>query len=225
MQYLKSYLSTNSKLKRDGIYSFGIPAYKSKTGLVTCPAASKCIKGCYARNGLYNMPSVSKAQEARLALALDSELFIAVMDTEIRKRKVRVCRIHDSGDFFSAEYRDAWFAIMGYNPNVRFYAYTKNIPLFHGITLPSNFTLIYSEGGKYDSAIDRHSQRHSRVFESIEALKAAGYVDTTEHDKNAYESENHRIGLVYHGSKGKQWTTQVKETYGPKETDIPGYSD
>ena len=207
MEYLKQYLSTNSKLKRDGIYSFGIPAYKSKTGLITCPAASKCIKGCYARNGFYNMPSVSKAQEARLALTLDTELFVAVIDTEIRSRKVKILRIHDSGDFYSAEYRDAWFSIMGYNPSVKFYAYTKNIPLFHGLKLPQNFTLIYSEGGKHDSLIQRHRDRHSRVFESLEALKAAGYVDTTEHDKNAFSSENHRIGLVYHGGKTKAWKT------------------
>lgn len=207
MQYLKNYLSTNSKLKRDGIYSFGIPAYKSKTGLITCPAALHCIKGCYARNGFYNMPSVSKAQEARLALTLDTELFIAVIDTEIRKRGVKVLRIHDSGDFYSPEYRDSWLQIMAYNPTVRFYAYTKNIPLFQGLKLPSNFTLIYSEGGKFDKAIDQAKHRHSRVFESLEALKAAGYVDTTEHDRNAYEAKNNRIGLVYHGPKGKQWKT------------------
>lgn len=209
MQYLKQYLSTNTKLKRDGIYSFGIPAYKSSTGLITCPGALSCIKGCYARNGLYLMPSVKHAQEKRLELTRDTELFVAVIDTEIRKRKVKVLRIHDSGDFYSAEYRDAWFQVMRYNPTVRFYAYTKNLPLFHMVKLPVNFTLIASEGGKYDKRINPEKNRHSRVFSSLEELHAAGYVDTTEHDKNAYESKSNKIGLVYHGGKGKAWKTSA----------------
>lgn len=207
MQYLKQYLSTNTKLKRDGIYSFGIPAYKSSTGLITCPGALNCIKGCYARTGLYNMPSVKRAQEARLALTKDSELFIAVIDTELRKRKVKVLRIHDSGDFYSEQYRDAWFSIMQLNPKVRFYAYTKNIPLFHGIKLPLNFTLIYSEGGKFDSSINTETDRHSRVFETLKQLKQAGYTDTTKHDKQAFTAKSNKIGLVYHGGKAKAWTT------------------
>lgn len=207
MKYLKHYLSTNTKLKRDGIFSFGIPAYKSATGLITCPGALSCIKGCYARNGLYLMPSVKKSQEARLALTKDTELFIAVIDTELRKRKVKTLRIHDCGDFYSAEYRDAWFKIMGYSPTIRFYAYTKNIPLFSGVKLPANFTLIFSEGGKFDSTI-KPTDRHSRVFSSLRDLKQAGYANTTEHDKNAY-GKNHKIGLVYHGGKAKAWKTAV----------------
>lgn len=201
----KRLFSTNAKLKRDGIFSWGIPAYRSETGLVTCPAASKCIKGCYARNGFYVMPSVKLAQETRLALSLDTELFIAMADNELRKRKIKVLRIHDSGDFYSVAYRDAWFSIMRLNPGIRFYAYTKNIPLFQGIKLPLNFTLIYSEGGKYDRDIKR-TDRHSRVFETHEQLVASGYVDTTEHDINAIGNAK-RIGLVYHGGKGKAWTT------------------
>lgn len=209
MTYLKNYLSTNTKLKRDGIFSFGIPAYKSSTGLITCPGALSCIKGCYARNGLYLMPSVKKSQEARLELTRDSELFIAVIDTELRKRKVRVLRIHDSGDFYSEAYRDSWFTIMRLNPGIKFYAYTKNLPLFHMVKLPVNFTLIASEGGKYDNRINVETNRHSRVFDSLEALKAAGYVDTTENDRHAYESNSKRIGLVYHGSNSKAWKTSA----------------
>lgn len=204
---LKQYLSTNTKLKRDGIYSFGIPAYKAASGLITCPGASKCIKGCYARTGLYNMPSVKNAQEKRLELTQDKHLFIAVIDTELRKRKVKVLRIHDSGDFYSAEYLDSWLTIIRLNKETHFYAYTKNRPLFVDKLLPDNFTLIYSEGGKYDKLLDRSKERHSRVFKTVKDLKQAGYVDTSKSDKHAYSSSNNKIGLVYHGGIAKQWDT------------------
>lgn len=203
---LKNYLSTNSKLKRDGIFSFGIPAYKSATGMLTCPAALTCIKGCYARNGTYNFPSVKSAQEKRLELTKDRELFIAVIDTELRKRKVKILRIHDSGDFYSKAYLDTWLTIISLNPNIQFYAYTKMVPLFKGLKLPANFTVIYSEGGKYDKQIDTANDRHSRVFSDISELKQANYADTTTNDINAI-GKNKRIGLVYHGVESKKWRT------------------
>ncbi len=203
---LKQYLSTNTKLKRDGIYSFGIPAYKSASGMLTCPAAKNCIIGCYAKNGTYNFPSVKNAQEKRLELTKDTELFIAVIDMELRKRKVKILRIHDSGDFYSKAYLDAWLSIIELNPNIRFYAYTKMIPLFLNKKLPANFTVIYSEGGKFDAMIDVSKDRHSRVFSDISELKQAKYADTTTNDINAI-GDNKRIGLVYHGVNSKAWRT------------------
>jgi hypothetical protein len=164
---LKNYLSTNSKLKKDGIFSFGIPAYKSRDGMLTCPAALHCIKGCYARNGTYNFGTVKNAQEKRLELTKDRELFTAVIDTELKNKKVKILRIHDSGDFYSKAYLDTWLYIIKINPHIRFYAYTKMIPLFSGLVLPPNFTVIYSEGGKFDSQIDTLKDRHSRVFSSL----------------------------------------------------------
>jgi Gene product 88 len=199
----KKLFSTNSKLKHDGIYSFGIPALKSVTGLVTCPAAGNCAKGCYARQGMYAFPSVKRAQEIRLAISQDRELFIAMADTEIRKRKIKMLRIHDSGDFYSWPYLTAWLMIIKLNPTVKFYAYTKRIDLFSGLQLPPNFIVIYSYGGKYDAMI-KPSDRHSRVFNSLSELRLNGYSDVTKHDRKAI-GKNRRIGLVYHGADSKRW--------------------
>ena len=33
------------------IYNYGIPALKARDGLVTCPLAGTCAKGCYAQAG------------------------------------------------------------------------------------------------------------------------------------------------------------------------------
>jgi hypothetical protein len=205
---VKNYLLTNAKLKRDGIFKWGIPAYRAASGFITCPMAKDCIKGCYAKQGFYVMPSTAKAQEERLALS-KSAAFVATIDAELKRRSkvIKVLRIHDSGDFYSKAYAMAWFEIAWNNPSVKFYAYTKMVPLFKIMLrekIPANLTLIYSYGGKADSDINAATDRHSAVFSDRRAMINAGYADTTTHDKNAYGS-NHRVGLVYHGAKSRAW--------------------
>ncbi len=206
---MKHYLSTNDKLKKNNIYSFGIPAYKSVTGLITCPSALNCIKGCYARQGRYAMPNVKTAQENRLMLTQSSE-FVETISKELVKRKVKILRIHDSGDFYSLQYFTNWMLIVQRNPNVKFYAYTKQIVMLKGMVplLPKNFTLIFSYGGKNDSLIDTAKDRHSKVFSSLKELRANKYQDTTKRDINALGANN-KIGLVYHGFKSRTWSTEL----------------
>jgi hypothetical protein len=209
-------LVQNSKIKKSGnneivVYNFGIPALKSKDGLSTCPMAGKCAVGCYAKSGAYLFSNVAQAYENRL-VAAQSDNFGAMIQTELNSAKKRAktkkvyIRIHDSGDFFSPEYFKKWLVVMLNNPTVTFYAYTKMISFFKGIKLPSNFTLIYSLGGRQDSLIDQANDRHSRVFETIEELTAAGYVDTSKDDLKALGS-NPKIGLVYHGNKNFEKTS------------------
>jgi hypothetical protein len=200
-----TYLSTNEKLKRSGIYSWGIPAYKSASGMVTCPGAKSCIVGCYAKNGRYAMPNVKLAQEKRLALSL-TDSFVETIDAELKARKVNKLRVHDSGDFYSLEYLNKWIEIARLNPKTLFYAYTKMIPLLKMVSdFPGNFVIIKSFGGKWDDQIDPETDRHSKVFSTIDALKVAGYADVTELDERAF-GDNPKIGLVYHGPKAKAWS-------------------
>lgn len=207
-----NYLTQNSKIKKmTGVKTFnwGIPAYQSVTGLKTCPWAGSCAKGCYARQGAYIWGNVSPAFERRLALSQSPE-FIDVLDAEIKRRKVSRLRIHDSGDFYSKQYRDAWYTIMMRNPLVEFYAYTKALPLFKCPNdRPVNFTVIFSEGGTRDTDIDITRDRHSRVFTNEAELLAAGYVNASKDDANAL-GPNHRIGLIYHGAKSKAFSTATK---------------
>jgi len=211
-----NWLTQNSKIaKMTGVktYNWGIPAYQSKTGLKTCPNAAACAKGCYATMGAYLFSNVAKVFEARLTLALNTEEFIHTIDAEIKRRGVERLRIHDSGDFFDAEYIHAWVSIIRANPETQFYAYTKMISLFkyyakRGV-LPVNLTLIYSYGGTEDKLIDKSIDRHSWVFPSLEELNAAGYAAAHENDAVALGT-NPRIGLVYHGTKNIENTDWAK---------------
>jgi hypothetical protein len=218
--------SQNAKMKKTSdsqnidLFNFGIPAFMSKDGTKTCPNAGACAAGCYARSGAYAWGNVQQAYEARLALT-KSEEFIFRMHQEIevlraksvkRKRQL-VLRIHDSGDFYSAEYQQSWYSIAGAFPDVQFYAYTKQVQQSKDLESikPVNFTLIYSFGGKQDSLI-QPTDRHSAVFETVEDLKSSGYDDTSDDDSVAWTSKTGKIGLAYHGAKSFKNTLWSKVT-------------
>jgi len=216
-------LTQNQKMKKssDGQYTvvnWTIPAFRSSLGLITCPNAGACAAGCYARSGTYRFSNVAKVHEAKLQLTLSDE-FVDTIINEInswlskRSTKHLKVRIHDAGDFYSIEYYNRWKSIMSHfenNDRVSFYAYTKQVAMFQSEILPSNFTLIFSFGGKQDHLIDTSKHRHARVFESIEALQAAGYVDGTEDDMVAAVGVLNKIGLVYHGAKNYSNTAWAK---------------
>jgi hypothetical protein len=212
-------LTQNSKIAKTGkkhgisLYNFGIPAYKSDTGLITCPAAGTCKIGCYAQQGAYTFGNVRPVFEWRLKVTQSDE-FVSLMQAELddAKRKAHkrgqrvVIRIHDSGDFYSVPYLKRWLGIILANPEIHFYAYTKQVRLFKRLETPANLRLIFSEGGLFDSEIDLN-RHHSRVFRTHEELHAAGYADASEDDLVAGLGANPRIGLVYHGAASKEFTT------------------
>lgn len=217
-------LTQNRKMKKSGgdkyaIFNWGIPAYKSTSGVKTCPLAGQCAKGCYAQAGTYVWSNVAQAFEARLELSRTDSFVPSLnkavatkLKTAIKRSQQLVIRIHDSGDFYSLEYTLKWFQIMQDNPTVIFYAYTKSLPMFNRLRkqgrIPENFVLVYSEGGLADNLIET-GDRHSRVFGSKAELEAAGYDDASDDDKVAFLSESGKVGLVYHGAKSKKWSTAV----------------
>lgn len=211
-----SKMKITSKLTSVSLFNFGIPAFKSETGLTTCPNASRCAVGCYARTGTYRFKKSIKAYEERLAATLRDDFALvmaAAIKQKLKRNKKVMIRIHDSGDFYNESYLMTWCKIMDGLPEVKFYAYTKQVSLMKKFKalclLPENFTIIYSYGGKEDALINTWGDRHSLVFETNEQLKAAGYVNTTENDMNAL-GKNKRIGLVYHGVKSYKNTSWDK---------------
>lgn len=188
----------NSKLKKLGTIGFGIPAYESQNGFKTCPQAGACAGICYARQGTFTWPVVRAAREYNLALTQkDNFTLLAISDLK-RMRNVKTVRIHDSGDFYSQDYLNAWIGIALAFPTIRFYAYTKSLDLDFSC-LPDNLGIIQSQGGKLDHLIDM-TKSHARIFSTQEGRKSAGYQDGTETDKLAINGHV-KIGLVYHGVK------------------------
>ena len=212
-------LTQNSKLKKTSkelgkrVFNFGMTAWKTAHGDIVCPYAKDCVLTktlddgkviqykCYAQMGMYNFPNVKKAYLWRLEQYKTDE-FVDMVINEIRRKRVEYLRIHDSGDFYDRTYVNKWLKIMELFPDVRFYAYTKSVPLFirRMDELPSNFDVIFSEGSTHEHLVDKSKHRFSSVFNSITDLIRAGYANASELDLFATKwfTENNKIGLIYH---------------------------
>lgn len=204
-------LTQNSKMKKTSlknnakIFNFSIPAYKTKSGKVTCPFAAACVKYCYAQKGNYTRyPIVQEVQEKKYEISKQNN-FNSLMNAEIKKKKATHIRIHDSGDFYSVKYLQKWVQIAEYNKEVIFYAYTKSIKFFVNdlfpdtdtLLLPDNMKIIFSEGSKTDELINAREHRHARIFKTSEELNAAGYIDASSNDLQAI-TDNKKVGLIFH---------------------------
>lgn len=191
-----------------------------------CPKAGACANFCYALNGTYMFRNVRGAHERNLAMVLDHlDEWKATMIAELEHKRFKpngierlpehdlqldewaeswringgaAIRIHDSGDFFSIEYLQAWMEIAAAHPDILFYAYTKDVTMFRAHAegkAPINFRWIYSMGGKEDHLIDKDRERHADVFTDLDAMEAQGYLNQDESDLLAILLPSTRIGI------------------------------
>ena len=199
-------LTQNSKLKRTSkeldlrVFNFGIPAYKSASGKLTCPFADECIKFCYAKKGAYIWSNVSSVFEKRYELT-KTDKFIDSMSSEIIKKRPDYIRVHDSGDYYSKAYLNKWLSIAKLFPKVKFYSYTNCINMLKNVELPNNYDIIFSDSGKQKHMIDTKLDRHTKIFHSHDELISSNYINASKIDLYAtkwFSKDNHRVGLLIH---------------------------
>ena len=198
-------LTQNSKLKKTSkslglrVFNFGIPAYKSASGKLTCPFADACVKFCYAKKGAYIWSNVQPAFEKRYQLSKTDD-FVNKMNQEIIKKKPDYVRVHDSGDYYSKAYLQKWLDIAMHNPQVRFYSYTNCVEMLKNTNLPDNYDIIFSDSGKQKHLIDEKKDRHTRIFSTHNELISAGYTDASSIDLMATKwfNKTNKVGLIFH---------------------------
>lgn len=201
----------NTKIQKNRINtaSFGLKAGK------TCPFKGNCQHECFAMVNNYVYPAVINKQKERLKES-KKKSFVDTICNEIKELNVGAIRVHDSGDYYSKDYLNKWIDIAKRNPDVIFYSYTKSIPFFKkdfntwSVTLPKNFIVTFSYGGKHDDLINPKKDKHALVFESLEALLAYKYSDTSSYDDNAYDPKVLRVGLI---AKKNRKRDKWKETF------------
>ena len=199
-------LTQNSKLKRTSkelglrVFNFGIPAYKSASGKLTCPFADECIKFCYAKKGAYIWSNVSSVFEKRYELT-KTDNFIDSMSSEIIKKRPDYIRVHDSGDYYSKAYLNKWLSIAKLFPKVKFYSYTNCIKMLKNVKLPNNYDIIFSDSGKQKHMIDTKRDRHTKIFHSHDELISSNYINASKIDLYAtkwFNKDNINVGLIAH---------------------------
>ena len=212
----------NSKLSKD-TYTFSLPAGW------TCPAANECksqanpttgkIKDfkatkyrCYAASNEAMLPSVRRARWYNLNTLKQCKTLSEMVETIKNSipKKAKLIRVHVSGDFYSKTYFKAWMNVAKELPHVEFYTYTKRADLIINNSIPDNFSITISYGGKYDHLIEKHNLKYVKVVYSYkEARELKLEIDND--DSHARKEYTKSFAVLLHGSQpkgtpaAKQW--------------------
>jgi len=141
---------------------------------------------------------------------------------EHRTRNSKLVRIHESGDFFSGAYLDAWIEVAIRNPDLKFYCYSKSLQLFLNFKMPENFYMTASYGGKWDHLIDEgFFTRYAKVFMTEDDANSAG-LEVDHDDTHCFGDKP--FALLVHGTqpKGSAWGAAIRQRRKNKQ--FGGYS-
>lgn len=110
----------NTKLS-SAVGIFNLPAVK------TCPNCKSCASSCYAWKAEKIYPMVLPCRERNYEASRSPHFVPMVVElVKSMSRSLRYFRIHESGDFYSAEYARKWEEIASALPEIQFYGYTKS---------------------------------------------------------------------------------------------------
>lgn len=219
----------NGKLSNDTLI-FNLPAGKTCPGAMFCKSFAvvnddgkrSIVDGkytefrCFAASSEVQYDAVFNNRAENLQMIVDAiqngsaaDLINSSIQSK-RTKKTKLVRIHESGDFFSGAYLDAWIEVARLNPDLKFYCYSKSLQLFYLLKLPENFYLTASYGGKWDHMIDEgYFPRYSKVCMNDADANALGL--EVDHD-DSHCFGNKPFALLVHGTqpKGSIWGAAIR---------------
>ena len=236
----------NAKLNRDTLI-LSLPAGH------TCPFAKDCrsstdkVTGkitdgpytqfrCYATTAEAMFPNIrnSRWENLEMLKAAGSAIgMAALIEKSIAgKKKIKLVRFHQSGDFYSQAYFDAWLMVATQHPEYIFYGYTKALPLWVkrlGM-IPANMKIVASRGGSHDHLIEEHNLRSVRVVYSEREAKRKWKLAIDHDDTHAWNYDKD-FAVVIHGTQpagskaSKAWYKIFKHGKGGYKSDYFGYKN
>lgn len=211
-----------------------------KSWVIQTPNGNKIKDGpntqfrCFAASNEALFPKTYNSHKKNLELVVSSlsesidscaNLIHRSID-ENAMRKTDTVRIHPSGDFFNYKYVLAWYKAAEMNPDLRFYCYTKSLNLFlpdqECATMPSNFYLTASYGGKMDHLIEEgYFPRYAKVVKNEEEAAALG-LEVDHDDSHCFGDKP--FALLVHGVQpaGSVWSKAITDR--KKNNQFVGYS-
>lgn len=232
----------NAKLERDAV-TFSLPAGHACPFAHQCRSSADRVTGkitdgshtqfrCYAANieALFRNVREGRWRNFDAINTAGSTLQIAALiDRCIPRRqgKTKLVRFHQSGDFFSQAYFDAWLMVARSNPDLTFYGYTKALSFWVKRLgeIPSNMRLVASRGGVQDALISTFGLRSAKVVFTAE--EAARFNLPIDHDDTHVWKHDGDFAILLHGTQpagseaGKAWFKLHKAGGGYKA----GYFD
>jgi hypothetical protein len=213
----------NAKLTKRLVFS--LPAGRTCPGANICKAfvGSDSITGkrsiidgkdmlfrCFAASSEVQYDAVYVNRKENLDLIVDSVCrhgtavdLINASIQENRSKGITLVRIHESGDFFSGAYLECLDCWLHYSTLIlKFYCYSKSLHLFHlRLSLPTNFYLTASKGGKWDHLIDAGQFPRFSVVVKDEAEAAALGLEVDHDDSHCFGDKP--FALLVHGTQPK----------------------
>lgn len=226
MENLLHFQVGNSKIKYMGTLVLSLPAGHSCPGAKVCKAMADRLTGkldmsikdveyrCYAAS----METYAKAyreycwnnQELLDEAGGREGMAALILDSVAQHQGVKRVRLHGGGDFFSPEYIEAWMDVAEQRPDLLVYGYTKSLThlasIYRSRTIPDNFRMILSRGGKYDNMINQlmgEFPKNLRVATVVmhpnEADKQGHVIDHD--DETAALDTQPEFALLIHGAQ------------------------
>lgn len=118
----------------------------------------------------------------------------------------QMIRVGVAGDFQSQKVFDAWIEIAQKNPKIVFYAYTKSIPYWvkRIKSIPRNFLLTCSIGGRWDDLAKKHNLKSAQVvFSEKEAKDLKLEIDHDDSHAALDKYRNKSFALMLHSVQPK----------------------
>ena len=213
---IPAFTKVNKYVFDDKAYSWSLPSG------TTCPGAEKCLAIADRHTGrVWNGPK----QEFRCYSAVYERYpsvrnrlwcnFDAIKGKtphqvcsileRAKPRKMKRCRIHTAGDFFSQTYFDAWLLFVEANPDIHFWAFTKSLPFWVARLgqIPKNLNLQASCGGRHDHMITIHNLKFAKVVWSEDTAQRLGLVIDTDDYLAAYGSKPFALLENFSNKKAK----------------------
>jgi hypothetical protein len=235
----------NAKLKRDTLI-LSLSAGHSCPFAKDCRSSSDRATGkikdgphtqyrCYATAAEALFPVIRRSRWDNFELIKQAGTVICmaklIEDGITNRRKVKLVRFHQSGDFFNQAYFDAWLLVAQQHPELLFYGYTKALPFWvkrlHAI--PANMKLVASRGGTHDSLISMFGLRAAQVVLSVEEAAKLGL--EIDHDDTHVWKYDKDFAILIHGTQpagsaaGRAWyqLCKVQKVGGYKSQYFKGY--
>lgn len=194
--------------------AFGLPAGKA----FACPGATSfCERICYAgklEKVYKGVKSVLVSNFEELLYAdylhgidgmalLLQEMIVDFRKDCIKRNASRDFRIHWDGDFFSRDYAKAWAEVITYNPDIRFWVYTRSFDVVDILVDIPNLTVYLSADPVNIAEANATAERFPGVFIATVAdtfaEARATIVDTA---RKAYACPENRKSIPLISEKG-----------------------
>lgn len=164
---------------------------------------------CYAASTEARYPNVRESRWSNFELLQNTDDIAGLISRSIQyfnvhNPDIKIFRIHESGDFFSQEYFNAWIDVAEKFPNILFYAYTVSLPYWQESKdrIPKNLRLTASQGGKRDDIIDKEGFRKVVIVrDEGEAIKKNLHIDVADFLAVFGDKD---FALLLHGVQSKE---------------------